>query len=95
MCGKWTHAKCCGVSPEEYLRLSECEDELYGTVQVAGPVSSPSLTVTLCRGQQGLLLELSMIPLESLKKLAVVSRLGVCVSGHLVVCHLNIRSLVF
>ena len=48
----------------------------YGTVQVAGPVSSPSLTVVLCRGQQGLHLELPMIPLESLKKLAVVSHSG-------------------
>ena len=28
-CEKWTHAKCCGVSPEEYLRLGECEDELW------------------------------------------------------------------
>ena len=26
-CKRWTHAECCGVTPMEYERMSECEDE--------------------------------------------------------------------
>ena len=28
-CGKWTHAKCCGVAPVEYQRIGENDSELW------------------------------------------------------------------
>ena len=94
MCGKWTHAKCCGVSPEEYLRLGECEDELwycpscwaselpfFNCSAMSGTAGAPFGTLNDTLGE----------PEEAGSG---ESFGGGGVSGHLVVCHLNIRSLV-
>ena len=100
MCGKWTHASCCGVSHEEYLRLGENEDELW-YCPICWVKELPFAEVSMSSPGHGGRASIGILPENSVLARGIATQhveivqpkpFDGCGSG-VVVSHLNIRSL--